>query len=327
VKTKGDYLEFQDSASFYQRLEQVDNLSDSALDIWENSMGFLSMRKIYNVYDSVALNLPDTITTSTTGYSDSLYQSYVGYIKKYRGSFWVDVAYDSAFRINAFDYRMGALVNKNGIVMIGGVFYQFTREWVKVMLDSNECKVPNLIAAVTDSEVDKIYVRPVVCTPIMTYARLEGRGHCQNNGGGRHKVVGDVELFYSKVPIIERWQWDDRFINVITAWDEKSTLSATIKAERQVRHLWYVKDWEAAKYDYLRIKMGYKLTVVSTGKIEEKGLDTGTIRAGTSRSSRTKVYYSGPKINLDYARAEFITEIWVNGWVSYTVYRSCKASI
>ncbi len=321
IKTKGQYLEFSDTAAFFNRLNEVNSLNDSALNIWDENMGFLSMRQIHFSYDTFMQSMPDTVYYNQY-VNHPNYQTYQNYTAKYQSAFWMDPR-DSSYWYNVFDPRMASVVNHKGIVMIGKVFFQFTRDYVKVMLDSSECKLPMLMSATADDTLNKIYVRPVVTTLATFNTRTEGSIGCEAHYD-RNKIVCRTNISNFQFPFYE--VSNDAGL-IFLGWIEGSVISSEIKAETQKRFLyflWYIRDWQPGAAHYLKID--FKAKFYTSGSISPEEIsDVSQLNKSGSKfvNIYRKTHYSGFRIiSIDFIRTKFSANLvgwYVNPYVECNV--------
>ncbi|TAH28857.1 MAG: hypothetical protein EAZ06_08630 [Cytophagales bacterium] len=136
-------------------VDSVKKMSDEDRISWEKSMNFESMHRIF--YKGLE---------AEEIYSDSLFelnqmaQNHSDYVKSYPNVFYQEND-TSGLAMNIFLGEMAMLVNKDGIVKIGPYFFQYTRDYYKMLQSTDESKIGLLMQTTENDTQNSIKVQQV----------------------------------------------------------------------------------------------------------------------------------------------------------------------
>jgi hypothetical protein len=156
VKTEDECLSFPSTKLMYQFLDSIKTLSNTDRINLEKSLNFQSMHQI----------LFYTGLEAQGKYLDSLMENQIEingnspYVKSYPNVFYQETD-TSSLAMNIFLGDMAMIVNKNGLVKIGNYFFQYTRDYYKMLESNDKTKVTQLMNAVDNDENNKIRVQYV----------------------------------------------------------------------------------------------------------------------------------------------------------------------
>ncbi|TAG04228.1 MAG: DUF4848 domain-containing protein [Cytophagia bacterium] len=155
ITSKNGYLAFINTESMHNFVDSVKKMSDEDRISWEKSMNFESMHRIF--YKGLE---------AEEIYSDSLFelnqmaQNHSDYVKSYPNVFYQEND-TSGLAMNIFLGEMAMLVNKDGIVKIGPYFFQYTRDYYKMLQSTDESKIGLLMQTTENDTQNNIKVQQI----------------------------------------------------------------------------------------------------------------------------------------------------------------------
>jgi hypothetical protein len=138
------FLEFKDGKEFIEKLNLVSKMEKEEFNQWEKLNGFVSMRSVYvNILEAEQKNIdneeikiknqPALKATLKHKFSD-IFEANKDIIK----------FNEFGFELNIHDINFANIINRNGIVKIGNVIHQFSKEKAKFVKSGEENKINQL---------------------------------------------------------------------------------------------------------------------------------------------------------------------------------------
>lgn len=210
------FLEFQNHLVFEETIKQLDGKSREELDSWEKQFAFNSMRSIfdqavdadYEFFSNLKSLGQDEINVLKNASGDFFHSDYVKKNKEY-----LLFDKDGIFRMNLYRNDVAPLVNKNGLVKVGGHIFQYTHDYLKILKCGDEKRINELINAEKSNQDGSIIVNKVKYITLKSgevnnsNARSSFSGSCYDvyywgiESGLRHRIMGRLYLNIPGEPI------------------------------------------------------------------------------------------------------------------------------
>ncbi len=178
---ENDFLHFSDYLIFDKVRTELMNKDKETLVKWESQFeGFISLQSIYNkaveIQKAEIEKAKIILESNPLSHSYPKEQFYADFVKQHKERFiFIEEGF---FKMNiAFD-EVGSLVNKDGLVKIGGDIFQFTKEAIKILKGGNAKKVDELKEANKDTK--EITIMPIIVKVNISNGRIESSS-CQNS--------------------------------------------------------------------------------------------------------------------------------------------------
>lgn len=192
------YLEFKDLTVFDEAKKSLETMEKEEIDDWESGLdGFNSLRSIYEMAlieeEKYFEDLSESgsnldIETNSNLHSDFLKERLDIFILN-DGIIELDIP--------PIEKGLEAFVNKDGIISIGGVIYQYSKDKVKIIRDGNEESISSLVNIEESIPDDDIFVHDLQIRELnfSEKSNLEnafsGDEDCSGyTGGGGQRVDG-----------------------------------------------------------------------------------------------------------------------------------------
>lgn len=186
-------LTFKDWNSFKELASEVANKSDAELDLWETSIGFSSLRRLFNsaidqdmAYINSLGNESGLLTRKEIGFSTEakmLLEENLAYLDEYE-----------TLNLNISDDYLATLLNRSGVLRIDDSFILFQRDNIKILKSRNLSKLKLLVSATESDLTHNIVVNPVMrVTPNSENMDQSSRtnivGSCESTNGNYRLLV------------------------------------------------------------------------------------------------------------------------------------------
>lgn len=155
VKEYNGYLWFKDTATYLATLKKLEGYSREELDQWEEELGFTSIRFLFEkavdedeVYFEELENMEEEEVTAKYPNGVKPHSSYVlnnAELFNFHEEGW--------FEPKTPISRLNKVLNKDGLVRIGGKIVEYSSNAVKIILDGDEKKIP-LLDNVSESQFE-----------------------------------------------------------------------------------------------------------------------------------------------------------------------------
>lgn len=167
IKFNGDFLEFASPKDFDEALASLTNASPASVLKWSNHFGLVSMREIY-----------ENAKAEQTKYLNNLIAQYKSYsaddprrkvkptieqqplTKQYSHLFKFDT-HGLIQGLKEFHFDIAGMLNKDGIVMVGGNIFQYNADNIKIIEGGDKTKIASLNYVTETSKKMNIIVNPV----------------------------------------------------------------------------------------------------------------------------------------------------------------------
>lgn len=151
------YLEFKDNKSFETTLNYLIEKDSTFLSNWENQIGFLSMRNLFDQIVEAELILSQNQEGLSPHAIQALQHAPIQHAPitdKYKEMLITVLTEDSAgyFDKNINSEEYSYVVNKDGIVSISDTIYQYTKEYIKMITDGDISKI-ELMKKATQTDI------------------------------------------------------------------------------------------------------------------------------------------------------------------------------
>jgi hypothetical protein len=189
---------FEETATMLQNKDEVD------VQAWERRMKFRSMRQIFQE----GLKIDEMLAEKKD--SDTKKNQYSEFVSNHLETF--KILDDGMFTANIYRIDLTPLVNPNGIVKVGGVLFQYSYDYLKVIEDGDDSKI-SLLDQINETNRElKISVNKVErLKPKETNARTsfyqqstftvveESNQYCE----WRARLTAELKLTTVNVPVYE----------------------------------------------------------------------------------------------------------------------------
>lgn len=169
-----DFLTFDNVREFDSTLNVLLESSIAVLDAWEASNNFFSMRKAFNELVDAEAELSerfDNLSQDSIDYWSSQPIQHSAVLNDYTHMVLTETYNDTSFFVpNIHNYNFSFLVNTYGVVKVGGIIYQYTRDYIKYIDNGDQSHIATMLAATTSDSSNHIVVRPIH-SEISAYAR------------------------------------------------------------------------------------------------------------------------------------------------------------
>lgn len=203
VTSSGGILEFSSSCVMDSVLKELDSMSSSAIQVWEFSYSFTSMRTIYNdvadaenaLADSMELVGDTSDLSGTIKHSNLAIQNSSVLIERTipasegGGGF-----YEKNIRFEPLSW----VVDKRGLVIIGDTLYHFSYDTVKYLLNGTGGDANLLLSATVTDSLSGIFVEPIGEYGFMRKVTTNPFQIDCRNTNSRNRVYTYHQFFQSK---------------------------------------------------------------------------------------------------------------------------------
>lgn len=293
------YLEFANADIFEKTAEDLMHKTPGELAEWEKFYSnFKSLRKTYEIGLTEEQKYLQEHTKTGAFAPEGAHSAYV---TANRGAFIEDE--DGALLMNTYRPELGAILNKDGIVKVGGVILQYSYNHLKIITDGDDKKISLLEDALITDKAKSIAVSKVSRSKMSNKAaRTTFSGSCENKTVRSqesctwyNRVQGDLYLTIVQEPIYtyydcqDYWEWSEsagdyiwvtRCQSAITGYNKVNQFTAYMRSEKQYGWCWNIK-W-AADNQVLTVSGQYK----ENGTAKQVFLTTGTNYPTSSYSWR-----------------------------------------
>lgn len=152
ISVKKGILIFKDWEQVYNTITKLEEMDQKSFEIWENTLGFTSLKTLFNEFVSEENKMWDKLTKEYEGRENQLRkedvkEKYNNILKKNKHSFTIVTMDDDGqyYDMNLYRSNLAPIVNKDGIVVIGDAIYRFTREDERSILDGDWNKINELM--------------------------------------------------------------------------------------------------------------------------------------------------------------------------------------
>ncbi len=139
IRLENGYLVFKSPEVYAQAIQDVTNKNREEVAAWEKQYGFTSMRTLYEQA------LLAQVAAASNGKEE-----HADFTLAHRKMLVLHE--DGTLDMNNFHHDVAALVNEDGIVKVGGHFYQYTEKSFKVLKGGDEKKLELLKQATESNE-------------------------------------------------------------------------------------------------------------------------------------------------------------------------------
>ncbi len=162
TSTANRFLTFNNLGEFHTQLNSLLPLDNAALESWETSRSFRSLRSgfeaIVEAEEALSARL-DSLPVDSSAAGQSAPIQHSDQANAFKQTYVVLKEGDASFfEPNINNYSYSYLTNTFGIVKIGVKIYQFTRDYVKTIDDGDAAKIPLLISSTESKPSRKITV-------------------------------------------------------------------------------------------------------------------------------------------------------------------------
>ena len=152
VYVKNGVLVFKDWDVAYKTLENLENKDVEFLDEWEQSLGFTSLRSIYDCFtieeEEMVKELENLYNENNSLITEELVaEKYNKLLESYENSIILveledDIKY---YDMNIYHDIYAPIVNENGIVSVGGEIYRYTNSDIRTITNGDWSKLSELL--------------------------------------------------------------------------------------------------------------------------------------------------------------------------------------
>jgi hypothetical protein len=167
IKFNGDFLEFASPKDFDEALASLTNASPGSVLKWSNHFGLVSMREIYENAKAEQAKYLDNLI--------ALYKSYSADDPRRKVKPTIEQQplaqqYSHLFKFDTngliqglkeFHFDIAGMLNKDGIVMVGGNIFQYNADNIKIIEGGDKTKIASLNYVTETSKKMNIIVNPV----------------------------------------------------------------------------------------------------------------------------------------------------------------------
>lgn len=147
VIVKEGILSFKDRKSFDQIYPKLVTMSGEESETWENKLGFISQRSIFNkvvdaeiAWDKKCQNLSKEEQKTVLRHSDLYYK----YIKSGLFEITDKGTSDETYNYSVYNPTYTCVLNEKGVLIINDTIYQLTNDKLKIITDGNKEKIKDL---------------------------------------------------------------------------------------------------------------------------------------------------------------------------------------
>ena len=108
----------------------------------------------------------------------------------------------SFFDLNIYDYNFSYLANTYGIVKVGGLIYQFTKDYVKYIDNGDPALISSLLTATSSDASNNIVVKPIYYS-VSAFARENKKSSMQGTSTFVRSAAGNNGRF--RVYVYQDW--------------------------------------------------------------------------------------------------------------------------
>jgi hypothetical protein len=304
---KNGFLAFSDNDLFERTVTMLSTSDFSQVKKWEDSFNFISMRTLFQQ----GLEIEEKLTGQLKN-SGSADKKYSEFVSKNRNVF--KSLDDGVLTANLYRIDLVSLVNKDGIVKVGNVIFQYSYDYLKVIEDGDASKI-SLLNNITETNRSlKIFVSKVSRVPKNTangrtsfYQRNSFTTIDRENEYCRWdaRLVAELTLATVNVPVytqVERLCYDNDFN------DKPYTCYETILVRTDTRNY-----FEAFCYNEVETGIcswgGYgadsRYQLLISGTYKETGVSKSLYRISASPTSQLRhlIYNSINTPNVDIVDA------------------------
>ncbi|MVM33613.1 DUF4848 domain-containing protein [Spirosoma sp. HMF4905] len=166
VVNNGVFLEFSNSKVYQEQLTALKTMTEEEMNKWEKNLNFISVRSFYDLAISEDKKYIENLTidqaTNANGVLKDPSLLHSKFVLENKSSFLFD-EYGRSFWIKSptADKAQNSVINKDGLLKVGGYLMQFTDMYTKVMyvgknFSSNDLE--KIKSAITTSTSDRINV-------------------------------------------------------------------------------------------------------------------------------------------------------------------------
>jgi len=152
ISVKKGILIFKDWEQVYNTITKLEEMDQESFKIWENTLGFTSLKTLFNEFVSEENKMWDKLTKEYEGRENQLRKEdvkakYENIVKKNKHSFTIVTMDDEGqyYDMNLYRSNLAPIVNIDGIVVIGDAIYRFTRDDERGILDGDWNKINELM--------------------------------------------------------------------------------------------------------------------------------------------------------------------------------------
>lgn len=148
------FLVFSTNDAFEKTAAMIQESDSSEIKAWEAKLNFGSMQQVFTqglkIEEELAKEREDK-NQATKGNSE--------FVVAHPNTF--KILEDGIFTTNIYRIDLAPLVNKDGIVKVGDMIFQYSYDYLKIIEDGDESKI-NLLSAITETDKElRIYVDKV----------------------------------------------------------------------------------------------------------------------------------------------------------------------
>lgn len=209
VALESNYLHFEDEEAFENAISTLITMKEEEFKSWENSLSFGSMRSFFNE----ALRQEEEYRKQfdpTNAPTDNVNSQFVKQNSEY---FQFDKEGD--ILINTFRDHAASVLNKDGIVRVGDILYEYSYDFLKAhpIHDVSQAKaVQKLFDESNTPQEGALFISKVetVAMDDEVTKLFNFTGGCSNAAGvaNHDKLYGDVWLTRTVIPIYQSFPCD-----------------------------------------------------------------------------------------------------------------------
>jgi hypothetical protein len=161
------FLEFANQDDFLSTIKNLKEKGEQSLNLWEKQRDFISIRSIREQYIASLTQLIDNLGKEEKNLSPKAKQDLSSKIvtdlntslKIHHGL--ISFTQEGGIELRITNYDYGYVLNANGIVKIGKSIYQFTEDYVRIIVDGDISKIPLLLNLFSSGDTNQIIVQKI----------------------------------------------------------------------------------------------------------------------------------------------------------------------
>ncbi|MDJ1467688.1 hypothetical protein QNI19_12575 [Cytophagaceae bacterium DM2B3-1] len=288
------YLEFPDQATLERTLVELRDKQNDELQKWEAQTGILSMRNLFEQglkeseelgksVDKEGFELPSIIKNNPMCFK---------------------FLYGNKIVMNTYRTDIASVINKDGIVKVGGILFQYSYDYLKVITDSNIEKIKQLPYISKTDESQNIVVTKVIRASDSKGARTtfyEKQKHQviekQESTSGcvwESRLTAELDLAIVDEPIYESVQttcieWDPIHNREIRYDCVKSVFKYTKRRNYFVAHCWAEEEKGFCSWGGFGSDSRYKLSIIGQFTDKTTGVSKSVMKISDAPTSQLTV--------------------------------------
>ncbi len=198
--TKSEYgtiPEFKSIKDFFNQLSTTSKMSQRELDLWEKQNNFYSLRKLYNDIveeHTLIIDKEEKLIKENPELAKTMKPTLPSLYLENKNL--ISFSIENGYQLNISDLGIAAMVNKYGLVRIGGVIHQLSKNKVKIIKRGDDKLISSLVNYNKEGDYENgITVRDVKSSASnIKNGRIAGTKSCQDEVGD-YKILAWIDTY------------------------------------------------------------------------------------------------------------------------------------